>query len=155
MANVRVQGTNVFAFDGTTITQLSCLTAIDFGGDSTTRIENTCLDETQSKTYMTGLADPAQGSLGFKLDTENLSHLQMIDWAEAKKDGLEFYIGSSESADLPTVTGGVLDALPTTRSWWSFKGGLSTPVPTFAADALVGYTVTLERETTIAFTPKT
>nr|DAF83505.1 MAG TPA: tail tube protein [Caudoviricetes sp.] len=155
MANVRVQGTNVFAFDGTTITQLSCLTAIDFGGDSTTRIENTCLDETQSKTYMTGLADPAQGSLGFNLDTENLSHLQMIDWAEAKKDGLEFYIGSSESADLPTVTGGVLDALSTTRSWWSFKGGLSTPVPTFSADALIGYTVTLERETTIAFTPKT
>ncbi|KXZ65961.1 hypothetical protein AVENLUH5627_02691 [Acinetobacter venetianus] len=155
MAEVRVQGTNVYAFDGTTITQLACLTAIDLGGDSTTRIEKTCLDELTSKSYLTGLADPAQGSLGFNLDTENASHLQLIEWAEAKKDGIEFYIGSSEGTAAPTATGGVLDALPTTRSWWSFKGGISTPVPTFSADALVGYTVTLERETTVAFTPKT
>ena len=154
MAEVRVQGTNVYAFDGTTITQLACLTAIDLGGDSTTRIEKTCLDETQSKSYLTGLADPAQGSLGFNLDTENESHLKMIEWAEDKKDGLQFYLGSSESTAAPTATGGVV-TLPATRSWWSFKGGISTPVPSFEADALVGYTVTLERETTVAFTPKT
>lgn len=155
MAEVRVQGTNVFAFDGTTITQLACLTAIDLGGDSTTRIDKTCLDEPTSKSYLTGLADPAQGSLGFNLDTENESHLQMIAWAEAKEDGLEFYIGSSEGTAAPTVTLGVLDTLPATRSWWSFKGGVSTPVPSFEADALVGYTVTLERETTVTFTPIT
>lgn len=155
MAEVRVQGTNVFAFDGTTITQLACLTAIDLGGDSTTRIDKTCLDEPTSKSYLSGLADPAQGSLGFNLDTENESHLQMIAWAEAKEDGLEFYIGSSEGTEAPTATGGVLNPLPATRSWWSFKGGVSTPVPSFEADALVGYTVTLERETTVTFTPIT
>ena len=106
------------------------------------------------KSYLTGLADPAQGSLGFNLDTENESHLKMIEWAEDKKDGLQFYLGSSESTAAPTATGGVV-TLPATRSWWSFKGGISTPVPSFEADALVGYTVTLERETTVAFTPKT
>lgn len=154
MADVRVQGTNVYAFDGTTITQLYCLTTIDLGSDSTTRIENTCLDEPNTKTYTTGLSDPAQGSLGFNLDTENESHLQLIDWAQAKKDGIEFYMGSSEGTAAPTATGGTV-TLPATRSWWSFKGGISTPVPTFEADALVGYTVTLERSTTVAFTPKT
>ena len=154
MANVRVQGTNVYAFDGTTITRLSCLTTIDLGSDSTTRIENTCLDEPNTKTYTTGLSDPAQGSLGFNLDPENASHLQLIEWAQDKKDGIEFYMGSSEGTAAPTATGGTV-TLPATRSWWSFKGGLSTPVPTFEADALVGYTVTLERSTTVAFTPKT
>ncbi|WP_151764931.1 phage tail tube protein [Acinetobacter soli] len=154
MADVRVQGTNVYAFDGTTITRLSCLTTIDLGSDSTTRIENTCLDEPNTKTYVTGLSDPAQGSLGFNLDPENASHLQLIEWAQDKKDGIEFYMGSSEGTAAPTATGGTV-TLPATRSWWSFKGGISTPVPTFEADALVGYTVTLERSTTVAFTPKT
>lgn len=154
MADVRVQGTNVYAFDGTTITQLLCLTTIDLGSDSTTRIENTCLDEPNTKTYVTGLSDPAQGSLGFNLDPENASHLQLIEWAQDKKDGIEFYMGSSEGTAAPTATGGIV-TLPATRSWWSFKGGISTPVPTFEADALVGYTVTLERSTTVAFTPKT
>ena len=116
MAEVRVQGTNVYAFDGTTITQRTCLTAIDLGGDSTTRIEKTCLDETQSKSYLTGLSDPAQGSLGFNLDTENESHLKMIEWAEDKKDGLQFYLGSSESTAAPTAAGAVV-TLPATRSW--------------------------------------
>ena len=49
MAELRTQGTNVFAFDGTEITQLVCVTGIDLGSDSTSKIDKTCLEETKSK----------------------------------------------------------------------------------------------------------
>lgn len=154
MAEIKVQGTNVFAYDGTAVTRLVCLTGIDLGGDSTSRIENTCLDEKRSKSYLNGLSDPGEGSLTFNLDPANASHLKLIEWAEDKQEGIQFYIGASDGSDPITVASPDVN-VPETRSWWSFKGGVSTAVPTFEADALVGYTVTLQRSSAVTFAPKT
>ncbi|MCH7357671.1 hypothetical protein MMP61_19260 [Acinetobacter sp. NIPH 1958] len=154
MAQTKANGTHVYAFDGTTLTRALCLTTIDLGSDSTTRLETTCLDDTDAKTYITGLSDPGQGSLGWAYDAENASQIQLIEWAQDKKQGLQFYIGGSESADAPTVTGSNV-TLPTTRSWWSFQASVSTPSPTFEADALVMYTIALERSTPLINAPKT
>lgn len=154
MANIPVQGSRVYAFDGTAITRLSCLKTIDLGGDSVTRIETTCLDEPDTKTYETGLSDPGQGSFGYDLDDENESHDKIEEWAIEKKKGLQFFIGSRDSTDAPTVTGGTV-TLPTTRTWWSFMGGLSNAMPAFEADSNVAYTVNLERSTRVVRTPKT
>ncbi|MFU8927560.1 phage tail tube protein [Acinetobacter puyangensis] len=154
MAVIKVAGTNVYAFDGTAVTKLICTTGIDLGSDSTSRIENTCLEETQSRSYLNGLSDPAEGSLTFNLDPANTTHLKLIEWAEDKKEGIQFYVGASDGTADITATG-TTAVVPETRSWWSFIGGISTPVPSFDLDALVGYTVTLQRSTSVAFTPKT
>lgn len=153
MAEMRVQGTNVFAFDGTEITQLICVTSIDLGSDSTSKIETTCLEEKSSKSYIPGLSDPGDGSLSIKLDLKNSSHLKLIQWAEDRKD-LEFYIGASDGSALPTVT---VDAvtLPPTRSFWTYKAALTPAVPTFEADSIVGYQFTMQRSTGVTLTPKT
>ena len=153
MAELRTQGTNVFAFDGTEITQLVCVTGIDLGSDSTSKIDKTCLEETKSKSYIPGLSDPGDGSLSIKLDIENESHLKLIEWAEDRKE-LEFYIGASDSTAPPTVT---LDAvaLPTGRSFWSYKAALTPAVPTFEADSIVGYKFTMQRSTGVTLLPAT
>ena len=78
MAEMRVQGTNVFAFDGAEITQLVCVTSIDLGSDSTSKIETTCLEEKSSKSYIPGLSDPGDGSLSIKLDLKNSSPLKRL-----------------------------------------------------------------------------
>ena len=143
MAELRTQGTNVFAFDGTDITQLVCVTGIDLGSDSTSKIETTCLEETKSKSYMPGLSDPGDGSLSIRL----------IQWAENRTE-LEFYIGASDSVAVPTVATNAV-ALPTGRSFWSFKGALTPAVPTFEADSIVGYQFTLQRSTGVTLTPST
>lgn len=150
MAVIKTQGTNVFARQGAVVTQLACLTGIDLGGDSTTRIENTCLDETASKSYLSGLTDPGEGSLTFNIDSTNASHIGLIDWAQDKVEGIEFFVGASDGTDVVPTTGNA----PTTRSWWTFIGGVTTPVPTFDVDSIVGYTVTLQRSSAVAFTPK-
>lgn len=153
MAELRTQGTNVFAFDGTSITQLVCVTGIDLGSDSTSKIETTCLEETKSKSYLPGLSDPGDGSISIRLDLENQSHLKLIEWAEERKE-LEFYIGASDSNAVPTVATNAV-ALPTGRSFWSFKGALTPAVPTFEADSIVGYQFTLQRSTGVTLTPAT
>ena len=153
MAELRTQGTNVSAFDGTDITHLVCVTGIDLGSDSTSKIETTCLEETKSKSYMPGLSDPGDGSISIRLDLENQSHLKLIEWAEERKE-LEFYIGASDSNAVPTVAANAV-ALPTGRSFWSFKGALTPAVPTFEADSIVGYQFTLQRSTGVTLTPAT
>ena len=153
MAELRTQGTNVFAFDGTSITQLVCVTGIDLGSDSTSKIDKTCLEETKSKSYIPGLSDPGEGSLSIKLDLKNASHLKLIQWAENRKE-LEFYIGASDSIAPPTVATNKV-SLPTGRSFWSFKGALTPAVPTFEADSIVGYQFTLQRSTGVTLTPAT
>lgn len=154
MAVIKSQGTEVYAVVGSTVTLLTCLTTIDLGSDSTNRIETTCLDERESKTYVAGLTDTAEASLGFNLDTVNSSHLNLIAWAQSKKEDIMFYIGASDGAGAITVSGSTVTK-PTKRSWWEFKGGLSTPVPRFEADSLIGYTVSLQRSSSVVFTPKT
>lgn len=153
MAELRTQGTNVFGFDGTEITQLICVTGIDLGSDSTSKIDKTCLDEEKSKSYITGLSDPGDGSISIKLDLKNTSHLKLIEWAEERKE-LEFYIGASDSKSPPTVAMNEV-ALPTDRSFWSFKASLAPAVPTFEADNIVGYQFTLQRSTGVTLTPAT
>ena len=39
---IRTQGTNVYVFDGTALTTLECITDIDLGSDSTSKLDNTC-----------------------------------------------------------------------------------------------------------------
>lgn len=154
MAVIKSQGTEVYAVVGSQVTLLDCLTTIDLGSDSTNRIETTCLDERESKTYVSGLTDTAEASLGFNLDTANSSHLKLIEWAQSKKEGIMFYIGASDGTGAITASGSTVTK-PTTRSWWEFEGGLSTPVPRFEADSLIGYTVSLQRSSSVVFTPKT
>ena len=153
MAVIKTQGTSVYVYDGTDVTKLDCITGIDLGGDSTTRIEITCLDEPTSKAYMSGLSDPGEGSLTFNLDPANASHLAALLLAEDKVEGVKFYIGASDGVGAITATGGTV-TVPTARSWWTFEGSLSSPVPSFEADAVVGYTVTLNRSTKVVFTAK-
>ena len=153
MAVIKTQGTAVYVYDGTAVTKLDCITGIDLGGDSTTRIDVTCLDEPTSKAYVSGLSDPGEGSLTFNLDPKNSSHLAALLLAENKKEGVKFYVGASDGTGAITVSGSVV-TVPTTRSWWTFEGSLSSPVPSFEADAVVGYTVTLNRSTKVVFTAK-
>ena len=152
MAVIKTQGTNVYAVLDGEVTQLVCLTSIDLGSDSTNRIENTCLEATDTKSYVPGLSDPAEASLGFNIDTENASHLQLVEWANDKQEGVMFYVGASDGTGAITATP-TETTVPTTRSWWVFEAGLTTPVPSFEADSLVGYTVTLQRSSAVGFTP--
>lgn len=154
MAKLRVQGSRWWAFDGTELIQLTSLKTFDQGSDSAGKIETTTLDSEETKTYIPGLSNPGDGSLGFDIDTSNPSHLKIVQWATEKK-ALTIIQGGTDSQAVPTVTGGVLSPLPAGRTWWQFDASFTTPVWKFDADTLVNCTVTMQRSSKTTFTPAT
>lgn len=156
MATIKVNGSRWFAFDPETKTviRLQCLKTFDPGSDSAGKIETTCLDEAETKSYIPGLSDPGEGSLGFDFDTENASHLQIIKWAQAKKELTIIWAEPKNDTDIPTLDNGVL-TLPTNRTFWRFDASLTTPVWKAESDTLVNCTVTLQRKTAVQMIAKT
>lgn len=151
---IKVQGSRFFAFDGEKITRMQCLKTFDPGSDSTTKIDDTCLDEPDTKSSVPGLSDPGDGSLGFDIDTKNPSHLEIVEWANKKKS-MTIIVGSpGEDTDVPIVEDGVL-IFPKTRSWWVFDATLTTPVWKFDQDTLVNCTITMQRKSKTDFKPET
>lgn len=151
---IKVQGSRFFAFDGEKITRMGCLKTFDPGSGSTTKIDDTCLDEPDTKSSTPGLEDPGDGSLGFDIDVKNPSHLEIVEWATAKKT-MTIIVGSPGlDTEVPTVETGAL-ILPKTRTWWVFDATLTTPVWKFEPDTLVNCTITMQRKTKTDFKPET
>ncbi|WP_151778756.1 phage tail tube protein [Acinetobacter bereziniae] len=151
MAKKKVQGSRFYAFDGTTLTRLDCLKTFDPGSDSVGKIDDTCLDEPDTKSSVPGLSDPGDGSLGFDIDTKNPSHLKIVNWANDKKE-LQIIVGASDSTIEPTIEDETV-VFPTGRAWWHFQASLTTPVWKFDADTLVNCTVTMQRKSKTFFLP--
>lgn len=152
MAKTKVQGSRFWAFDGVTLERLNCLKTFDPGAGSTGKIDDTCLDEPDTKSSIPGLEDPGEGSLGFDIDDTNPSHLKIIQWAESKKE-LQIVVAASSGTGEPTIETDTL-VFPQTRSFWTYKAILTTPVWKFDPDTLVNCGVTQQRKTKTTFHPK-
>lgn len=156
MAKMRVQGSRWWAFDKVTATlmRLECLKTFEPGSDSAGKIEDTCLDEEDTKSYLPGLTDLGEGSMGFDFDEENASHMQIYAWADAKKDLTIIQAAKGDQTIVPTVEDGELK-IPNTRTFWRHEASLTSPAWKFDADGLVNCTVTLQRRAKTTFLPKT
>ena len=157
---VLTQGTQVWIKHGLTaaqeITKMVCITGITLGDDSPTDIDNTCLEEMDSKTSLYGLNQPGEGSIMLNTDPEKLSHITLLELA-ADLEGVEVYVGWSDGIGEPKLdaplTGKV--ELPTTRTWTSFTALLKDSSPTFDADSLVKHTISMKRQSKAITTYKT
>lgn len=141
------QGTNVWILHGTVplLTQMHCFKTIEMGEDSATEIENTCLDEPNTKTSEWGLNSPGEGSIGINTDTRNKTHMTILKLAQAKEI-IGVYVGWSDGEGEPTIEGGEV-VLPKTRSWtYCDKVALRKKSPTFEADSLVTHSIPLKRQ---------
>lgn len=154
---VLTQGTQVWIKHGLTaaqeITKMVCITGITLGDDSPTDIDNTCLEEMDSKTSMYGLNTPGEGSIMINTDPENLSHITLLELA-ANLEGVEVYVGWSDGTEPPTLATDTV-TLPTSRTWTSFTALLKDSSPTFDADSLVKHTISMKRQSKAVTTYKT
>lgn len=152
---VLTQGTQVWIKHGTTalLTKMECITGITLGDDSPTDIDNTCLEEMDSKTSMYGLNTPGEGSIMINTDPENLSHITLLELA-ADLEGVEVYVGWSDGTTEPTLASEDV-TLPTDRTWTAFSALLKDSSPTFDADSLVKHTISMKRQSKAITTYKT
>lgn len=161
MATVRkgvlTQGTQVWIEHGDsaapTLTKMDCITSISLGDDSVSDIDDTCLEETDTKTSQPGLNTPGEGEIVIKTDPLNASHMKLLQLAENRKP-VKVYIGWSDGTTAPTLNATVV-TLPTTRTFTTFNAILRVSSPTFEADSLVEHKVTLKRQSKVTTIVKT
>lgn len=160
MATVRkgvlTQGTNVWIQHGDpaslTLTKMNCITSIEMGDDSASDIDDTCLEETTTKTSQPGLNTPGEGSIVIKTDPLNASHMTLLQLAEDRA-AVKVFIGWSDGTEAPTLSTGVV-TMPTTRTFSSFDAILRANSPTFEPDSLVQHTIAMKRQSKVVNTYK-
>ena len=147
------QGTNVWIKHGAStaaiLTKMVCIKGIQLGDDSPTDIDNTCLEEEDSKTSVHGLNQPGDGSITLNTDPDNATHMTLLQLAADRAD-VEVYIGWSDGKIVPTLEAltGVV-TLPVGRTWTSFTALLKDSAPTFEPDSLVGHTIAMKRQSKV------
>ena len=155
MATVRkgvlTQGTQVWIEHGASaapiLTKMDCITSISLGDDSVSDIDDTCLDETDTKTSQPGLNTPGEGEIVIKTDPLNASHMKLLQLAESRAP-VKVYIGWSDGTTAPTLNATQV-TLPTTRTFTTFNAILRVSSPTFEADSLVEHKVAMKRQSKV------
>lgn len=141
---IKTQGTYLYAVDPAdeSLITVGCVTSIDGVDTTNEQIETTCL-ESLARTYLSGLATPGQASFGLNFDTSDPTHVRLHQLKVAGST-LVWAIGFSDGATAPTVdSGGTLD-LATSRSWIRFNGFMTSFPFSFAQNAVVQSTVSIQ-----------
>lgn len=140
MARIKVQKSQLYYHEegATAVESVQCAKELELGADTEEDIDVTCLDDDEDN-FDPGRKTPGEGSILIDLDDENPSHLKMVALSKTTpRKKVTWYLGSSNSDDAPTVTGGVV-ALPPSRTWWVWQGYLKLAEKTFVKGQFVGY----------------
>lgn len=141
---VLTQGTKVYIKSNDELIAMDCIKAIQLGDDTPTEIDNTCLEETVSKTSRYGLTSHGEGSLSINTDPTNQSHIKLLQLAAARAE-VEVIVAWSDGTAVPTIVTKNL-TLPTGRTFTTFTANLIEKSPTFEADSLVNHTIGMKRQ---------
>lgn len=140
--SVLTQGTQLYGLIDGVVREIECITAFSPGTNPADQIEDTCLSETNSRTYKKGLRTPGQASVTINADPKNDSHYLMWQLAEQREDELiQWAIGWADGVDIsPTVApGGSISGINVTNGG---SGYTSAPTVVLAGGGGTGATAT-------------
>lgn len=148
---IKTQGTNLYTIDPDdgSVIEVGCVTSIDGIDVTVEQVETTCLNSLE-RTYVAGLGTPGTATFGINFDTEDASHVRLLELKNAGTD-LQWAIGWSQDPD--TSPSSVQDSagewvfaepLPTSRGWLLFEGFMNSFPFSFAQNAVVTSTVGIQ-----------
>lgn len=146
---VKTQGTELFMIETASvsdpvITKMACPTGISGLGGPKDQIEDTCLDNTDDKTYQAGLGTPGQVSVPFNLVPRDGSH-QFLFTLQRAGTMLKWIACLSESATDPTMDTDLEFVAPTDRTSFKFDAYIADVNIDMATNDIVRGTLTLQR----------
>ncbi|WP_399696604.1 phage tail tube protein [Xenophilus sp.] len=105
---IKSQGTELFWASGASAaTRVVCATSISGLGGAKDQVETSCLDNTEDKTFIGGLGNPGQVTVGFNVHKGEISHEDILA-LKAAGTVVSWGIYSSDAVTPPTVTGSVM-----------------------------------------------
>jgi len=156
------QGTQIYVLaplvggGGYEVLNIECATAFNPGGSPSDQIEDTCLEETDARTYLRGLRTPGSASLTVNADSRNASHLRLhqlsnsedqtpLKWAVGWSDGKNVkptlaVAGSIASVNVTAGGTGYTSAPTVAITGGGGSGATATAV--VSGGAVVGVTIT-------------
>jgi len=160
---IKSQGTQLYVIDpegdssGATVLKVGCVTSIDGIDTSIDQTEITCLEDL-ARRYEAGMSTPGNATFGINFDPADASHVRMHELKVAGTT-LQWAVGFSDGRDIEPTLGSDSDGnpefvLPTTRSWITFEGYMSSYPFSFAIAASVESTVGIQISGEPAVLPK-
>lgn len=144
------------------LVKVGCPLNFKSGTDSRGRIENTCLEQEDYKTYHDGggLADTGQSTFDINADPQIASHVRLYDMSTSNETAtwIQGWAGKTKGSVkniVPVVdvdTGEV--TLPPGRSWNRFSGYIESFPMDFDADSVVKTALTIQRSTPVEWIPE-
>jgi len=157
MANgLKTQGTHLYLVDRTgtaALVKMECPTGISgVTAGARDQIEDTCLDNTEDKTFVAGLGNPGTISVPFILNPQAASHQLLLD-LKASGAMAEWIVLLSDGSAAPTL---VTDTLtpPAARTSFMFDAFVSDVAIDIATNEVVRGTLTLQRSGPVTATWK-
>lgn len=130
MAKILPQGTQLYCLapnadaSGFDLLKIPCVVSIDVGEDSRDEHEDTCLEETESHTFLPGLNTPGTTIFSVRIDPASTAHVRLnqlndtqtrFQWAMGWSDGVD--VDPADNVGTPgTFT------LPAERTWCTWVG---------------------------------
>jgi hypothetical protein len=149
--SVKTQGTKLFLIDTLSasvaaLVAMECPTGITGLGGASDQLDDTCLDDTEDKSFLRGLGNPGTVTVPFNVKPQAIS--QQVLW-EMKESGENFHwmIGLSDGIGvLPTIdANGEFEVPPTTRTFFKFEAYVADLNIDIATNTIVKGTLTLQR----------
>ncbi|MFW8567072.1 phage tail tube protein [Orrella sp. 11846] len=145
--SLATQGTHLFfqsdsASDG--FFKITCPTGVSGLGGAREQIDDTCLDATDERSYLAGLAAPGTVSIPFNLDPQAVDHHEFFVLKESGEK-IQWLVCLSDGEDAPTVdSNGDFDP-PSDRTSLEFTAYVAdVEIDIATADKVTG-TLTLQR----------
>lgn len=148
---IKTQGTNLYTIDPDdgTVIEVGCVTSIDGIDVTMEQVETTCLNSLE-RSYIAGLGTPGTATFGINFDTEDASHVRLLELKNAGTN-LPWAIGWSQAPDVPPSSIQDSDGewvfdepMPDERGWLLFEGFMNSFPFSFAQNAVVTSTVGIQ-----------
>ena len=146
---IKTQGTNLFFISSAAVKTLTCPTGITGLGGARDQIETTCLENTDDKTYLSGLGNPGQVSVPFVFDP-SAADQKLLYALHDSGEIVKWMVGFSDGTAVPTIVSGEL-TMASTRSAAAFDAFVSDVNIDVATNEIVRGTLTLQRSGNVAW----
>ncbi|RKV80009.1 MAG: hypothetical protein D8H97_14565 [Neisseria sp.] len=157
--SIKSQGTHIYFVDTVTnakvpaVAKLNCPTGIQgVGSGQKSQINDTCLDATESESYVSGLAAPSALTVPYNFDPSQVSH-QVLNKLKESGEVVEFMICLSDGTAAPTLSGKSLTA-PAARSSVKFSAYIAENGIEVTTNDIVKGTLSLQRSGSETWTYK-
>lgn len=149
--SVKTQGSKLFLVDvvsssNPAIVAMECPTGIQGLGGASDQLDDTCLDDTDDKSFVRGLGNPGQVTVPFNMKPQAMSQQALWAMKEAG-DNYNWMIGLSDGIGVvPTLdVDDFAEPPPTTRTWFKFVAYVADINIDIATNTIVKGTLTLQR----------